>query len=111
MEAMSVALFGTGRRTLVALALFRKDRGAMLLEEERPWSEVVRMCLGFRAEGREGGEGASPKMKNLMKHPRKITTDSCPRRNPWVKVKPEDMVKGGVSRDVGEERIHHLKGI
>ncbi len=30
------------------------------------------------------GEGGSPKMKNLMKAPMRITTDSWPRRKPSV---------------------------
>lgn len=29
-------------------------------------------------------EGASPKMKNLMKTPKRMTTESWPRRKPWV---------------------------
>jgi hypothetical protein len=31
------------------------------------------------------GDGGSPKMKNLMKAPIRMTTDSCPRIKPWVK--------------------------
>lgn len=31
------------------------------------------------------GDGGSPKMKNLMKAPIRMTTESCPRRRPWVK--------------------------
>lgn len=34
---------------------------------------------------REGGGGASPKMKNLMKAPMRRTTDSWPSKNPCVK--------------------------
>jgi len=36
-------------------------------------------------EGRDGEEGASPKMKNLMKAPRRRTMESWPRRKPWLK--------------------------
>jgi hypothetical protein len=36
------------------------------------------------ASPREGGAGASPKMKNLMNAPIRRTTDSWPRRNPCV---------------------------
>lgn len=34
---------------------------------------------------RDGGGGASPKMKNLMKAPINSTTESCPSRKPCVK--------------------------
>ena len=37
-----------------------------------------------RAEAVVSGEGGSPKMKNLMKHPIKMTTESWPRRKPCV---------------------------
>ena len=37
-----------------------------------------------RAEAVVSGEGGSPKMKNLMKQPIKMTTDSWPRTKPWV---------------------------
>src|ERR1700761_4955412 len=90
---MSVAFVGTGRRTFDALAFFRNDGGAELLEDAIPCREVVRMCLGERRAVREGGDGASPKMKYLMNQPRKITTDSWPRRKPWVKVR--DILEAG----------------
>lgn len=38
-----------------------------------------------RAEAVVSGEGGSPKMKNLMKQPINMTTESWPRRNPCVK--------------------------
>lgn len=31
------------------------------------------------------GEGGSPKMKNFMKAPMRMTIESWPRRRPWVK--------------------------
>lgn len=34
---------------------------------------------------RDGGGGASPKMKNLMKAPIRSTTESWPSKNPCVK--------------------------
>lgn len=37
-----------------------------------------------RAEAVVSGEGGSPKMKNLMKQPIKITTESWPSRKPCV---------------------------
>lgn len=43
---------------------------------------------------RDGGGGASPKMKNLMKAPINSTTDSWPSRKPCVK---ERLRKGRVS--------------
>lgn len=49
------------------------------MELERLWG-VVRW-----ERPRDGGGGASPKMKNLMKAPINSTTESCPRRKPCVK--------------------------
>lgn len=46
----------------------------------------------------EGGMGASPKMKNLMKAPRRRMMESWPRRKPWVK----ERLLGGVSIIGGE---------
>ena len=37
-----------------------------------------------RAEAVVSGEGGSPNIKNLMKQPIKITTESCPSRKPCV---------------------------
>ena len=51
------------------------------------------------------GEGGSPKMKNLMKAPMRITTESWPRRRPWVK----DSLKG-VRRVRGRRRIKNRRG-
>lgn len=31
------------------------------------------------------GEGGSPKMKNFMKAPIRMTMESCPNSRPWVK--------------------------
>lgn len=42
---------------------------------------------------RDGGGGASPKMKNLMKAPMRSTTDSWPSKNPWVKERLEGKLK------------------
>ena len=53
---------------------------AELIEIERRWA--VGVC---------DDEGASPKMKNLIKAPMRITTESWPRRNPWMK---ESLLKG-----------------
>lgn len=56
-----------------------------------PLTEKERLCslaLWLRARARfvavVSAEGASPNMKNLMKAPIRITTDSCPSRNPCV---------------------------
>ena len=84
---MSVAFCGTGRRILLELVLFRRERGDEDFEEARLWSEGWRTCLMWevrRVASREAG-GASPKMKNLMKAPIRRTTESWPMRSPCVK--------------------------
>lgn len=52
---------------------------------ERRWPEVLFWRARVRAEAVVSGEGGSPKIKNLMKAPIRITTESWPRRNPSVK--------------------------
>jgi hypothetical protein len=42
------------------------------------------------------GDGGSPKMKNLMKAPIKMTTDSWPRIKPWVKEKLRPYVRSSI---------------
>jgi hypothetical protein len=48
------------------------------------YTELLRRWVVRFERPREGGGGASPKMKNLMKAPMSRTTESCPSRNPWV---------------------------
>lgn len=54
-------------------------------EIERRWVVVLFWRARVRAEAVVSGEGGSPKMKNLMKAPMRITTESWPRRKPSVK--------------------------
>lgn len=82
---MLVADAGTGRSTFDVEGFSRSVLGptpllsAWLIEYDRRWA-AVRL-----ASPRDGGAGASPKMKNLMKAPIKNTTESCPSTKPWVK--------------------------
>ena len=46
--------------------------------------ERARLVVRFE-KPRDGGGGASPKMKNLMKAPIRRTTESWPTSRPWVK--------------------------
>jgi hypothetical protein len=74
-----VADDGTGRRTLDVDGFSLKDLGGPSCEKielERRWVEARRP--------RDGGGGASPNMKNLMKAPISSTTDSWPNKNPCV---------------------------
>ena len=55
--------------------------------------EIERLCFRrarARAEAVVSGVGGSPKMKNLIKAPMRMTTDSCPRRNPSVNDKLQE---------------------
>lgn len=66
--------------------LWRRERGGEELEAKL-WRDGERLWVEVREvkEEREGGGGASPKMKNLMKAPSRRTTESWPRSRPWVK--------------------------
>ncbi len=60
-----------------------------------------------RAEAVVSCEGASPKMKNLRKAPIRRTTESWPRRKPWVKER-----LGGVRWGVcGGSRLTRIAGL
>lgn len=52
----------------------------------RPAKDVVRICFEVRLVV-DDREGASPKMKNLMKAPISKTTESWPINRPCVNVK------------------------
>ncbi len=54
-------------------------------ETERRCPEILSRRARARVEAVVSGEGGSPKMKNLMKAPMRITTESWPRRKPSVK--------------------------
>lgn len=55
--------------------------------------ELERRCAAVRLERpRDGGGGASPKMKNLMNAPINRTTDSCPSKKPCVNVSLDQSV-------------------
>ena len=63
------------------------EEGLRGLEE---WcvKETERLCVGESVLSWRFGDsctGASPKMKNLIKAPIKMTTESWPSTNPWVK--------------------------
>lgn len=82
---MSVALVGTARRTLFALAFFLNEF-AGVFRALKLANEVVRTCFEVRAVV-DDRDGASPKMKNLMKAPMSKTTESWPINRPCVNVK------------------------
>ena len=74
---------GGGRRTCEAERLPLSLLCGVEEEEEARETERPRRARA-RAEAVVSGEGGSPKMKNLMKQPIKMTTDSWPRRKPCV---------------------------
>lgn len=71
---------------------------------DRLWARVRERRSVARRAAVISGEGGSPKMKNLMKAPRRITTESWPRRRPCVKERLEGL----------EQLLHegrgHLRG-
>ncbi len=60
--------------------------------KDRLWARVRERRSVARKAAVTSGEGGSPKMKNLMNAPMRITTESWPRRRPCVKER-----LGGVS--------------
>lgn len=84
---MLVVSCGGARRTLDR---FLEREGCLGVEVRRERRE--RLCARVR-ERRSvarraavtSGDGGSPNMKNLMKAPMRITTESWPSRRPWVK--------------------------
>ena len=66
------------------------------VRRERLWARVRERRSVARRADVISAEGASPKMKNLMKAPIRITIESWPRRRPCVKESLR-----GVLTDVG----------
>lgn len=84
MDRVFVDEEGTGRSTFDVEGLSRWELDVESTEDIL-WIEYERPRPSARLEKpREGGGGASPKMKNLMKAPIRRTTESCPTRRPWV---------------------------
>lgn len=83
-----------------------------MVEERRERRE--RLCARVRErrsvarnEAVTSAEGGSPKMKNFMKAPIRITMESWPRRRPWVK----ERLKGVISlARFGVERLGNTRG-
>ena len=75
---------GTGRRTLDVEGL---SRGVLAWEDVDAMLYIEGTRLFLLDRPRDGGGGASPKMKNLMKAKINSTTEICPRRKPCVKDK------------------------
>lgn len=85
MERVFVEDEGTGRSMLDVEGFSLSVRGlesaeVAFMEYDRRWV-LVRLEMPLR----DGGGGASPNMKNLMKAPISRTTESWPTRRPWVK--------------------------
>ena len=55
------------------------------VRRERLCARVLERRSVARRAAVTSGEGGSPKMKNLMKAPIRMTMESWPRRRPWVK--------------------------
>lgn len=52
---------------------------------ERLWARVRERRSVARREAVTSADGGSPKMKNFMNAPMRITIESWPRSRPWVK--------------------------
>lgn len=74
---------GTGRRIFEVDGFSRSVRVFDSLENIFIDEARLRESCGIERGDWDGG--ASPNMKNLMKAPIRRTTESCPRRKPWVK--------------------------
>src|SRR5271167_2356547 len=59
--------------------------GGWIDRRERLWARVRERRSVARRAAVTSAEGGSPKMKNLMKTPMRMTTESWPRRRPCVK--------------------------
>lgn len=89
---------GTGRSMLDVEGFSLSVRGLKsveiaFIEYDRRW-ELVRLYRPLR----DGGGGASPNMKNLMKAPISRTTDSWPTRRPCVKERLYQKLLEGLER-------------
>jgi hypothetical protein len=86
MERVFVDDEETGRRTLEVDNFSRSDLGLVSLEDMLCSEEDLRRRAAARFDRpRDGGGGASPKIKNWMKAPISRTTESWPTKRPWVK--------------------------
>jgi hypothetical protein len=68
---------------------FDRDGGARGVDgrrdnNDRLWASVRERRSVARRAALTSADGGSPKMKNLMKAPMRMTTDSWPRSRPWV---------------------------
>lgn len=61
------------------------------VRRERLWASVRDRRSVARKAAVTSGEGGSPKMKNLMKAPMRMTMESWPRRRPCVKERLGDV--------------------
>ena len=65
-----------------------RDVFVAVKDRVRLWEgERVESSRWRAEEDEEPRDGGSPKMKNLIKAPMSMTTESWPRRKPWVKDK------------------------
>ena len=105
---MVFVVSGGGFRRMDDRFLFKGCEGWRGVEErsvrrERLWASVRERRSVARRAAVTSGEGGSPKMKNFMKAPIRITIESWPRRRPWVKERLGDVslwfgVRAGNSR-------------
>ena len=79
---MVVKEAGFRRRTLDCFLFRVEPRNA---RTERLCARVLERRSVARSAAVTSGEGGSPKTKNLMKAPMRMTIDSWPKRRPWVK--------------------------
>lgn len=88
-----VVVRGGGTLSTLDLFLFKGCRGVELrrVRRERLWARVRERLSVARRAAVTSGDGGSPKMKNFIKAPRRITIESWPRRRPWVK----ERLRGG----------------
>jgi hypothetical protein len=82
-----VVVRGGGTLNTLDRFLFKGCRGVELrrVRRERLWARVRERRSVARRAAVTSGEGGSPKMKNFMKAPMRITMESWPRRRPCVK--------------------------
>ncbi len=87
LKIVFVVSCGGALKTLERFLESEGCRGADVRRErrERLCARVRERRSVARRAAVTSGVGGSPKMKNLMKAPMRITTESWPRRRPWVK--------------------------
>ena len=87
---MVAVVKGGGFRRTLDLFLFKGCEGCRGVElrrvrRERLCARVLERRSVARNAAVTSGDGGSPKMKNLIKAPMRMTMESWPRRSPWVK--------------------------